>query len=112
MKSTLDKPPALSSTGNGWKLATLVLAVLAIIDFSWALSLKSNTPMSGMSHDAMGMSSDLGPADAQYDKRFIDKMIPHHQSAVEMGNDASIQLIPSVSPQGVEHPNLACNRDH
>ncbi|WP_392531024.1 DUF305 domain-containing protein [Nostoc sp. C117] len=40
---------------------------------------------SGMNH-SMGM--DLGPADANFDLRFIDAMIPHHQGAVEMANVA------------------------
>lgn len=36
-----------------------------------------------------GMTSmDLGPADAQYDLRFIDAMTPHHQGATEMAQDA------------------------
>jgi uncharacterized protein (DUF305 family) len=38
----------------------------------------------GMSHD---MSMDLGPADADYDLRFIDAMIPHHQGAVNMAQE-------------------------
>ena len=43
-----------------------------------------------MDHGAMGdgMSMDLGPADATYDLRFIDAMIPHHQGAVEMAQQA------------------------
>jgi uncharacterized protein (DUF305 family) len=40
---------------------------------------------SGMHH---GMTMDLGPADASYDLRFIDAMIPHHQGAVEMASVA------------------------
>jgi uncharacterized protein (DUF305 family) len=39
----------------------------------------------GMNHN---MSMDLGPADANYDLRFIDAMIPHHQGAVEMAKEA------------------------
>lgn len=39
---------------------------------------------SGMHHD---MSMDLGPADADYELRFIDAMIPHHQGAVEMAQE-------------------------
>ncbi|MEH2175619.1 DUF305 domain-containing protein [Nostoc sp.] len=39
----------------------------------------------GMNH-SMGM--DLGPADANFDLRFIDAMTPHHQGAVEMANVA------------------------
>ncbi|MEN9568701.1 MAG: hypothetical protein RLZZ69_3897, partial [Cyanobacteriota bacterium] len=38
-----------------------------------------------MSHD---MSMDLGPADADYDLRFIDGMLMHHQGAVNMAQDA------------------------
>jgi uncharacterized protein (DUF305 family) len=39
---------------------------------------------SGMDHS---MSMDLGPADADYDLRFVDAMIPHHQGAVEMAQE-------------------------
>ncbi|MHC5612418.1 MAG: DUF305 domain-containing protein [Nostoc sp.] len=40
---------------------------------------------SSMNH-SMGM--DLGPADANFDLRFLDAMIPHHQGAVEMAKEA------------------------
>jgi uncharacterized protein (DUF305 family) len=39
---------------------------------------------SGMAHS---MSMDLGPADADFDLRFVDAMIPHHQGAVEMAQE-------------------------
>lgn len=39
--------------------------------------------MSGMDH---GMA--LGPADTEFDLRFIDAMTPHHQGAVEMAKEA------------------------
>lgn len=42
---------------------------------------------SGMNHDH-NMSMDLGPADADYDLRFIDGMTPHHQGALEMAKEA------------------------
>ncbi|MFM2311960.1 MAG: hypothetical protein RLZZ04_1236 [Cyanobacteriota bacterium] len=38
-----------------------------------------------MSHE---MSMDLGPADADYDLRFIDGMAAHHQGAVDMAEEA------------------------
>lgn len=50
--------------------------------------------MQGMDHSNMGgmnhgdMSMDLGPADAEFDLRFIDAMTPHHQGAVVMANEA------------------------
>ncbi len=40
---------------------------------------------SAMNHS---MEMDLGPADADYDLRFIDAMTPHHQGAVEMAKEA------------------------
>ncbi len=49
----------------------------------------------GMNHDGMNhggmnhsMAMDLGPADANYDLRFIDAMTPHHQGAVIMAKEA------------------------
>lgn len=39
---------------------------------------------SSMNHS---MAMDLGPADANYDLRFIDAMTPHHQGAVEMAQE-------------------------
>jgi uncharacterized protein (DUF305 family) len=35
-----------------------------------------------------GMAMDLGPADANYDLRFIDAMRMHHQGAIEMAKSA------------------------
>lgn len=44
---------------------------------------------SGMQHGSgMNNSMDNGPADANYDLRFIDAMIPHHQGATEMAKEA------------------------
>lgn len=40
---------------------------------------------SGMNHS---MAMNLGPADAEYDLRFIDAMTPHHQGAVMMAKEA------------------------
>lgn len=41
--------------------------------------------MSGMNHS---MAMDLGPADANFDLRFIDAMTPHHEGAVVMAKEA------------------------
>lgn len=54
------------------------------------------TAQGGMNHDGMhhhggmnhSMAMDLGPADANYDLRFIDSMIPHHEGAVIMAKEA------------------------
>jgi len=44
----------------------------------------ASLPSNMMDHSSM---MDLGPADADYDLRFIDAMIPHHQGAVIMAKD-------------------------
>jgi uncharacterized protein (DUF305 family) len=46
--------------------------------------------MPGIDHGSMGdtMNMDLGPADAGFDLRFLDAMIPHHEGAVVMAKEA------------------------
>ena len=41
-----------------------------------------------MNHGSVNHNMDLGPAEAEFDLRFIDSMIPHHEGAVVMANDA------------------------
>lgn len=52
---------------------------------------KHDTMHGGSMHHGAGidhsMSMDLGPADADYELRFVDAMIPHHQGAVEMAKE-------------------------
>lgn len=45
-------------------------------------------PMSQAQISAMKMSGDLGAQDDQFDLRFIEAMVPHHQGAVGMALDA------------------------
>jgi uncharacterized protein (DUF305 family) len=40
-----------------------------------------------MNHGGMNHNMDVGPADANYDLRFIDSMIPHHQGALVMAQE-------------------------
>jgi uncharacterized protein (DUF305 family) len=51
------------------------------------------TQMGNMNHSGMSgsMSMDLGTADAEYDLRFIDAMIPHHQGAVKMAKEVMLK---------------------
>lgn len=44
-----------------------------------------NMQHGGMNHST---SMELGPADAEFDLRFVDAMTPHHQGAVEMAKEA------------------------
>ncbi|NJR48827.1 MAG: DUF305 domain-containing protein [Leptolyngbyaceae cyanobacterium CSU_1_3] len=49
--------------------------------------------MQGTNHPSMGDMNhstqlELGPADADFDLRFVDAMIPHHQGAVKMAKEA------------------------
>jgi uncharacterized protein (DUF305 family) len=45
-------------------------------------------PMSDQMRNSMMMSGDLGAADDQFDLRFLNAMIPHHQGAIDMANQA------------------------
>lgn len=45
-------------------------------------------PMTDEMRSSMAMSGDLGAADDQFDRRFIDAMIPHHESAIVMAQQA------------------------
>ncbi|HEY9880692.1 MAG TPA: DUF305 domain-containing protein [Leptolyngbyaceae cyanobacterium] len=45
-------------------------------------------PMSQEMKAMMMMHMDLGAADAEYDLRFINAMIPHHEGAVDMAKEA------------------------
>ena len=79
---------------------TISFGSLAIANFT--TSNRSNSTIAqnsdgmnhgGMNHDGMkkgGMmdhNMDVGPADANYDLRFIDSMIPHHQGALVMAQE-------------------------
>jgi uncharacterized protein (DUF305 family) len=45
-------------------------------------------PMSPEQMQSMMMKGDLGAANAEFDLRFINAMIPHHEGAVTMAEDA------------------------
>lgn len=49
---------------------------------------KSVVPMSKQQQQSMTMHQDLGSADAQFDLRFMNAMITHHQAAITMAQDA------------------------
>lgn len=55
---------------------------------AWNSGTKSMMPMSQDQMKGMMMNMDLGAADDQFDLRFINAMIPHHQSAIDMAKDA------------------------
>jgi uncharacterized protein (DUF305 family) len=48
-------------------------------------------PMDQGQINSMMMSSDLGAADNQFDLRFINGMIPHHEGALVMAKDALVK---------------------
>lgn len=45
-------------------------------------------PMSAEMRSSLMMNVDLGAADDQFDLRFINAMIPHHEGAIDMANQA------------------------
>ncbi|MBD0267841.1 MAG: DUF305 domain-containing protein [Cyanobacteria bacterium Co-bin8] len=55
---------------------------------AWHASAKHMMPMSPEQVSAMRMNMNLGEADTEFDLRFINAMIPHHEGAVVMAQDA------------------------
>jgi uncharacterized protein (DUF305 family) len=43
-------------------------------------------PMTEEMRSSMMMAGDLGAADEQFDLRFLQAMIPHHEGAIDMAN--------------------------
>lgn len=71
---------------RGWKIATGVLAVVAIAAIVWAA-----VAMTNGGHDDMMMSGNTTAQShmdgmAMDDKAFIAMMVPHHQMALDMAN--------------------------
>jgi uncharacterized protein (DUF305 family) len=53
----------------------------------WHAEMNHEMTMTPAHKQSMMMSMSLGKADAEFDRRFLDAMIPHHQGAVTMGKD-------------------------
>ena len=62
----------------------------------WHTEMNHEMAMTPKHKESMMMNMSLGQADARFDVRFLDAMIPHHQGAVTMGKDA---LLKSKRPQ-------------
>jgi uncharacterized protein (DUF305 family) len=54
----------------------------------WHTAMNGEMAMTAEHKQSMMMSMSLGKADAGFDRRFLDAMIPHHQGAVTMGKDS------------------------
>jgi uncharacterized protein (DUF305 family) len=61
---------------------------VAATPMMWHAEMNHEMPMTAEHKQMMQMSMSLGKADAEFDRRFLDAMIPHHQGAVTMGKDA------------------------
>lgn len=55
---------------------------------AWHSKMGHSMSMSEEQKQSMMMTMDLGKADAEFDLRFLNAMIPHHEGAVVMANDA------------------------
>jgi uncharacterized protein (DUF305 family) len=55
---------------------------------AWNRQMNHMTPMEPAQAKSMRMDMDLGAADANFDRRFLDAMIPHHAGAIVMAQDA------------------------
>jgi uncharacterized protein (DUF305 family) len=53
----------------------------------WHAAMNGEMPMTAAHKQSMMMNMSLGKADAGFDRRFLDSMIPHHQGAVIMAQD-------------------------
>lgn len=73
-------------------LVSLTLAACSDKSSTQAVKTNGGSEMAQMDHGSMpmgsSMSMDLGPADQQFDLRFIDSMTPHHEGAVAMSQEA------------------------
>ncbi|MCY6491206.1 DUF305 domain-containing protein [Leptolyngbya sp. GGD] len=92
---------SLKSTTTQTVVGIVAIATLAACSTTTGQNSATNSSpaastMPGMDHSNMdhgsmnhgNMMMDLGPADANFDLRFIDAMTPHHQGAVEMAKEA------------------------
>ncbi|MBW4519123.1 MAG: DUF305 domain-containing protein [Scytolyngbya sp. HA4215-MV1] len=61
---------------------------VAAAPVAWHTQHNQMMPMSQTQSHAMMMTMNLGQADAQFDLRFINAMIPHHEGAIVMARDA------------------------
>lgn len=82
MNTTLREPRLDSPTytsEKSWRMATIVFAIMSAV-FGFMLFEQQNSGHMSMNHA-------IAPG-ADYDLRFIDMMIPHHQQAIDEARNA------------------------
>ena len=71
---------------KGWRAAWYPNASAEPVMYD--AQMKMDMPMTDAMRSSMMMSGNLGAADNQFDLRFINAMLPHHQGAVTMAKEA------------------------
>jgi uncharacterized protein (DUF305 family) len=71
-------------------LIAIIFSLIAGLGIGFSIG-KSADPFkigNSMTSKSKKMTSDLGAKDSEFDKRFIDEMIAHHEGAIDMANQA------------------------
>lgn len=71
---------------KAWRAAWYPAASAELVMYD--AQMKMDMPMTAAMLSNMAMNSNLGAADSQFDLRFINAMITHHQGAVTMAQEA------------------------
>lgn len=85
-QAIIDAQTAEISQMKSWRAAWYPQA--AATPMMYSTEMGHMMPMSDSMRDSMMMNGDLGETDEQFDLRFINAMLPHHEGALVMAQEA------------------------